>query len=186
MLPGLVAIACDPLHRCFEIESCPGGEIAKLSAVLRKIHLEFPPRPGIDHQEDNSGRPEYYVQWEEDKCGGVSKSEADLRLQEEGEWGEAKCEAVFSRHEQEGYTSNPRGAREEYVELVMDILRSPDYIDQMRRKHKGIDVRTMMARALIPANAEYLLSGSRYIMARGGKPPTSLPVGTTTNEALAI
>ena len=44
----------------------------------------------------------------------------------------------------------------------------------------------MLARAVIPSNAEYLLNGSRYIMARGGKKAESLPVGTTTNEALAI
>ena len=34
VLPGLVAIACDPLHRCLEIESCSGGKITKLSDIL--------------------------------------------------------------------------------------------------------------------------------------------------------
>ena len=48
--------------------------------------------------------------------------------------------------EQEAYTSKPFGTRVEYVELVMAILRSPDYRDQMRRKHKGVDVQTILAR----------------------------------------
>ena len=46
-----------------------------------------PPLPGSNPQEDNSGRPEYYVQWEEDTSGGISKSEEDLMLQEEDAWG---------------------------------------------------------------------------------------------------
>ena len=68
----------------------------------------------------------------------------------------------------------------------MAILRPPDYRDLEIRKHKVFDAQTMLARDFIPANSEYLLNGRRYIMARGGKTPTSPPVGTKTNEALAI
>ena len=93
---------------------------------------------------------------------------------------------LFCRGSIRGYTSEPFGARVEYVELVMAILRSPDYRDQMRRKHKGVDAQAILARDLIHANAEYLLNGGRYIMERVGKTPTSLQVGATTNEALAI
>ena len=186
VLPGLIAIACDTIHRCVEIESCSGGEITKLSSLLRKIHRKFTPRPGSGTQVNNEGGPLYYSQRRGCTGGIISKTDDELWLTEEKSRGGDRCNSVLARLEQEDYTSKPFATRVEYVELVMALLHSPDYRDQMRRKNKGVEVRTMLARAVIPSNVEYLLNGSRYIMARGIKQGQSLPVGTATNEALAI
>ena len=40
-IPGLLAIASHPLHRCIEVECCYGGKITNLSEALRKIHRGF-------------------------------------------------------------------------------------------------------------------------------------------------
>ena len=43
VLPGLLAIASDPMRRCFEVESCSGGKITKIPPALRKVRRKFTP-----------------------------------------------------------------------------------------------------------------------------------------------
>ena len=43
LLPGMRAVACDPLHRVIELEACFGSKRNRLPMVLRRCHLKFPP-----------------------------------------------------------------------------------------------------------------------------------------------
>ena len=44
VFPCLLAVSSGPLHRCLEIEACPGGEITRLSSLLLMAHRKFSPQ----------------------------------------------------------------------------------------------------------------------------------------------
>ena len=63
------------------------------------------------------------------------------------------------------YIQKPFRDRAEYVELVMALVLSDQYADQMGRRNKDATVESILRRCTDPATIEYLLNGSRYIEA---------------------
>ena len=60
-LPGLLDIARDPTHRCFEVESCSGGKITKLSSALRKVRRKFTPSDTAAIQRGDVSNQGYFI-----------------------------------------------------------------------------------------------------------------------------
>ena len=93
---------------------------------------------------------------------------------------------VIKKMGNEKYVRSPFRSRAEYVELVMLPAHYSEYADQMRRVNKQAGVRKILKRAILPTNIEYLFNGSRYILSKGGGNTERRPVGTASNEAMAI
>ena len=184
--PALQAIASDPLHRCLEVEGCSGGKVTKLSSALRRIHRKFAPSALHERPSVAANRSPYFSQ-REAKCAktlAISRREA-LAL-DSARWNQERCKSALSKISRDEYIQKPFRGRAEYVELVMALVHSDEYADQMGRRNKDATVGSILRRCTDPATVEYLLNGSRYIEAASPigniRPP---PIGTTTNEALA-
>ena len=86
----------------------------------------------------------------------------------------------------DAYVKRPFRKRSEYMELVLALIHSAEHSSQMNRRSKNATVETILRRAISLPNVEYLLNGMRYIAQMVSRGEVErLPVGTTTNEALA-
>ena len=186
LLPKLAAIASDPLHKCLEVESCPGGEMTRLSALLRKIHRKLAPSDMSNIARNSLARSSYFSQRSGGRQGShVRTCEEDRLLQNEN-WTEKRCGMILMRLDSDAYVKRPFRKRSEYMELVLALIHSAEHSSQMNRRDKNATVETILRRAISLPKIEYLLNGMRYIaqMVSLGEVDRP-PVGATTNEALA-
>ena len=100
-------------------------------------------------------------------------------------WKPDMCEESMAKLEEEAYIRTPFTRRAEYVQIVMALLHSPLFADQMARRHKDAIVETALWREVSPDNAEYSLNGSMYLRSSAVGGGSRLPIGTTTNESSA-
>ena len=162
--PNLTGVTIDPLHRCLEIEACSGRKKTSLSSALRKIHMEFPPPPPPKHlPRGRSATPPGHL----DITAGRQRRtiyvsgipDGEIRIAEQVTRAPRRCRKALQIPEDDAYFRRPSESRAEYVSLLTDPLRSPEYASQMTRRYKGTTVETILRRATIPGNIEYLPTG---------------------------
>ena len=184
-MPNLDAVASDPLHRCLEIEACSGGRRTALSSALRKIHMKFSPELPPSRDGDRpAGAPGYYSRTEKGAKTRLRATEEEIRATEIANWTARRCKKELQALDDDEYIRRPFDSRAEYVSLVMELIRSPEYACQMARRHKDATVETILRRAITPENIEYLLNGSIFLASKLPGERGIYPIGTTTNEAL--
>ena len=100
--------------------------------------------------------------------------------------GRERCGRIIRKLETDAYVKKPFRKKSEYAELVLALIHSSEHAGQMSRRNKSATAETILRRAIALPNAEYLLNGSRYIAQREARgDDVRLPIGTTTDEALA-
>ena len=77
--------------------------------------------------------------------------------------------------------------RDAYVGIVLSMIHSQNYADQMRRRNKTSTAEAILRRSIATKNIEYIRNGSRYVaqMTKEG-PGNRLPAGATIHEALSL
>ena len=182
--PNLDAVASDPLHRCLEIEACPGGRRAALSSALRKIHMKFPPEsPSVREDDRRYGAPWYYSRAEKGAKARLRATEEEIRSAEIANWTARGCKKELQALDDDEYIRRPFDSRAEYVTMVMALPRSPEYACHMERRHKDATVETILRGAITPENIEYLPNGSVFLESNFPGEGGIYPVRTTTDEA---
>ena len=129
--PNLVAVAADQLHRCLEVEACSGGKTTRLSALLRKARRKSPPPTSAMV----ATRGSLYFSCARDGAHRrLARSKEERKYMDPSYWKPDMREESLAKLE-EDYIRKPFTSRAEYFQVVMALLRSPLFADQMARRH---------------------------------------------------